>query len=62
MQRASRSSINGRFNSRIGRASTSTENIGEYAEVTQKSNRAEIVKFLKNNEINTLNDRVKKNS
>ena len=50
----------GDFNSRIGKASNPNENIGRYGEVTKNKNGAEMLKFLQNNEMKTLNDRVKK--
>lgn len=50
----------GDFNSRIGKASNPNENIGQYGEVTKNKNGAEMLKFLQNNEMKTLNDRVKK--
>ncbi|MEO9966262.1 MAG: hypothetical protein ABJF11_10765 [Reichenbachiella sp.] len=50
----------GDFNSRIGKASKLNENIGQYGEVTNNKNGEEMLKFLKHNEMKTLNDRVKK--
>ena len=50
----------GDFNSRIGKASNPNENIGHYGEVTKNKNGAEMLMFLKNIEMKTLNDRVKK--
>ena len=36
------------------------ENIGQYGEVTRNKNGEELLKFLKHNQMRTLNDRVKK--
>ena len=49
----------GDFNSRIRKASSPNENIGQYGEVTKNKNGAEMLMFLKNNEMETLTDRVK---
>ena len=54
------SEIVGYFNSRIVKSNNSNENIGEYEEVKNNKNGAKVLKFLKNNEMMTLNDRVKK--
>ena len=50
----------GDFTSRIGKASKLNESIGQYGEVTKNKNGEEMLKFLKHNEMKTLNDRVKK--
>ena len=50
----------GYSNSRIGKASNPNENIGQYGEATTNKNGADMLKFRKNNEMKTLNDRVKK--
>ena len=47
------------FNARIGKASNPNENIGHYGELTKNTNGAEMLKFLKNNEMKKLNDRMK---
>ena len=49
----------GYFNSRTGEAGNPNENIGQYGEVTKNKNGAEMLMFLKNNEMKALNDRVK---
>ena len=54
------SEIVGYFNSRIVKSNNSNENIGEYEEVKNNKNGAKMLKFLKNNEMMTLNDRIKK--
>ena len=48
----------GDFNSRIGKASNPNENIGQYEEITKNNNGAEMLMFLQN-EVKTLNDRVR---
>ena len=50
----------GDSNSRIGEESNPNENIGQYGEVPKNKNGAEMLMFLKNIEMKTLNDRVKK--
>ena len=50
----------GELNSRIGKASNPNEDIGQYGKTTKDRNGAEMPKFLKNNEMKTLNDGVKK--
>ena len=50
----------GGFNSKIGKACNPNEYIGQYGEVTNHKNGAEMLEFLKINEMKTLNDRVKK--
>ena len=50
----------GDFNSRTGKASNPSEHIGQYGEVKKNKNGAEMLKFRKNNEMKTLNDRAKK--
>ena len=49
----------GDFNSGIGNASNPNENIGQYGNVTNNKNGAEMLEFLKSNEIKMLNDGVK---
>ena len=51
--------IVGGFSPRIGKASNANESIGQYGEVRRNKNGAERLKFLKNDEMATLNDRVK---
>ena len=50
----------GYFNLIIGKACNPNENIGHYGEATHSNNGEEILKFLKHDEMKTLNDRVKK--
>lgn len=50
----------GDFNSRIGTAGNPNEDIGQCGEVTKNEMGAGILKFLKKNEMKTLNGRVKK--
>ena len=49
----------GDFALRIGKASNPNENIEQYGESTQNKNGADILEFLKNNEMKTLSDSVK---
>ena len=49
----------GDLNSKIGKASKLNENVGQYGEVTNIKNGEEMLKFLEQNEMKTLNDRVK---
>ena len=46
----------GDFDSRIGKASNPNVNIGQYGGVTNNKTWAEMLKLLKNDEMNTLND------
>ena len=48
------------LNSIIGKASDPNDNIGQHGEVTNNRNGAEMLEFLRINEMKTLNDRVKK--
>ena len=41
----------GDFNSRNGKASSPNDNIGQYGQVTNSKNGAEMLKFLKSNEL-----------
>ena len=50
----------GDFISRIEKSSNPNEKIGQYEEIARSRNGAEMLKFLKNNEMMTLNDRIKK--
>ena len=49
----------GDFSSRIGKACNPNENIWATWGGTKKMNGAEMLKFIKNNEMETLKDRVK---
>ena len=49
------------FTARIGKASNPSENIGQHGKVTKNRNEAaEMLMFLKDNEMKTLNDKSKK--
>ena len=50
----------GDLNSSIGKASNPNENIGQYGEVPNNKNEAEMLQFLNSNEMKTLNGRVKR--
>ena len=48
------------FISRVGKASNPNENIGQYGGVASNKNRKEMLKFLKHNEMKTLDVKGKK--
>jgi len=50
----------GDFNARVGKANQPNDIIGQYGEEKRNTNGVEMLKFLGNNELRTLNDRVQK--
>lgn len=52
----------GDFYSLFGKESNPNEIIGQYGQVTNNENGEEMLEFLKNNEMETLNGRVKRQS